>query len=55
MNNMEMSILEAGGETGKVYETHTHSITEREHQRFLDLQRQWKEQEKRREQNKTSK
>lgn len=43
MNTMEKSILEADGLTGRVYETHTHSITEKEHQMFLDLQRQWKE------------
>ena len=51
---MEKSILEAGGLTGKVYETKTHSITEEEHKIFLDLQRQWKEQEEkeRKEQNK---
>ena len=45
MTNMEMSILEAGGLTGKVYETRTHSITEREHKLFLELQESWKKQE----------
>ena len=54
MKTMEKSILEAGGLTGRVYETHTHSITEREHQLFLELQRSWKRQEEkeRKEQNK---
>ena len=42
---MEKSILEAGGETGKVYETHTHSITPEEHKMFLKLQESWKKQE----------
>ena len=45
MNNMEMSIIEAGGLTGRVYETHTHSITEKEHQIFLELQESWRKQE----------
>ena len=53
MNNMEKSILEAGGETGRVYETHTHSITEREHQLFLELQKTWRKQEEK--EDKTSK
>lgn len=50
MTNMEKSILEAGGETGRVYETHTHSITEKEHQFFLELQRSWKKQEEKEQQ-----
>ena len=45
MNNMEMSILEAGGLTGRVYETKTHSITPEEHKMFLELQEQWRKQE----------
>ena len=47
MNNMERSILEAGGETGRVYDIKTHSITEREHQLFLELQASWRKQEER--------
>ena len=47
MNNMEMSILEAGGLTGRVYETKTHSITPEEHKMFLELQEQWRKQEER--------
>ena len=46
MKEMEKSVLEAGGETGRVYETRTHSITEREHQLFLELQHSWRKQEK---------
>lgn len=42
MKEMEKSILEAGGETGRVYETHTHSITPKEHQFFLELQESWR-------------
>lgn len=51
MKTMEKSILEAGGLSGRVYETHTHSITPKEHQFFLELQRSWKKQEEK-EQNK---
>lgn len=39
MNNMEKSILEAGGLTGRYYEDHLHSITEKEHEWF----KEWKE------------
>ena len=46
MTNMEKSILEAGGETGRYYETKTHFITEKEHQFFLQLQEIWRKQEK---------
>lgn len=46
MKEMEKSILEAGGLTGRVYETHTHNITPKEHQMFLELQASWKKQEK---------
>lgn len=49
MKEMEKSILEAGGETGRVYENHTHSITEKEHQFFLELQESWRKQEKEKE------
>lgn len=49
MKEMEKSILEAGGETGRVYETHTHSITPKEHQFFLELQESWRKQEKEKE------
>ena len=45
MNNMKMSILEAGGLTSRVYETKTHSITPDEHKMFLELQEQWRKQE----------
>ena len=38
MNNMEMSIIEAGGLTGKVYDTKTHSITKQEHKWFIEWQ-----------------
>lgn len=44
MHNMEKSILEAGGLTGRYYETKTHSITEKEHQFFLQLQESWRKQ-----------
>jgi hypothetical protein len=46
MKTMEKSILEAGGLTGRVYNTKTHNITEKEHQFFLQLQESWKKQEK---------
>ena len=47
MKEMEKSILEAGGETGRVYDSNkTHSITEKEHQFFLQLQESWRKQEK---------
>lgn len=49
--NYGKSILEAGGLSGRVYETHTHSITPKEHQFFLELQRSWRKQEEK-EQNK---
>ena len=39
MNNMEKSILEANGLTGRYYEDHLHSITEKEHEWF----KEWKE------------
>ena len=52
---MEMSILEAGGETGRVYNIKTHSITEREHQLFLELQKTWRKQEEKEKEAKTSK
>lgn len=42
MTNMEMSILEAGGLTGRVYNTKTHSITPKEHRAFLKLQESWR-------------
>ena len=45
MNNMEMSILEAGGLTGRYYEGHLHSITEEEHKRFEE----WKKANRRKE------
>ena len=45
MNNMEMSILEAGGLTGRYYEDHLHSITEEEHKRFEE----WKKANRRKE------
>ena len=52
MNNMEMSIIEAGGLTGRVYDTKTHSITEREHQLFMELQESWRKQEEKEEKEK---
>ena len=52
MTNMEKSILEAGGLTGKVYETKTHSITEKEHQFFLEWQEANKRQEEKEKENK---
>ena len=48
---MEMSILEAGGLTGRVYETKTHSITPEEHKMFLELQEQWRKQEEKEKKN----
>lgn len=39
MHNMEKSILEAGGLTGRYYEDRLHSITEKEHEWF----KEWKE------------
>ena len=44
MKEMEKSILEAGGLTGRVYNTKTHNITEKEHQFFLQLQESWRKQ-----------
>lgn len=45
MNNMEKSILEAGGLTGRYLEDHLHSITEEEHKRFEE----WKKANRRKE------
>ena len=42
---MEKSILEAGGLTGRYYETKTHSITEQEHKWF----KEWKEAKRKKE------
>lgn len=51
MNKMEMSILEAGGLTGRYYETKTHSITEQEHKWFME----WKEANRRKEEKEKNK
>lgn len=45
MNKMEMSILEAGGLTGRYYEDHLHSINEKEETWF----KEWKESNRRKE------
>ena len=53
MKEMEKSILEAGGETGRVYDSNkTHSITEKEHQFFLEWQEANRRQEEKEKENK---
>ena len=51
MNNMEKSIIEASGLTGRVYETQTHSITEKEHKYFEE----WKKANRRKEEKEKNK